>query len=353
MKKVHKRSGKAGLPPGSLVKVGGVHHEGHHAHVFLFDPDSLSEEDVTDPSTLKPPEPGKGVLWFDMHGSDDVGMLNAVAAHFDLHPLMVEDVLNFDHRPKVEEYPNHLFVVSKMLSIDRDTGTIGSEQVSFVLGRSFVLSFQERPGDVLEPIRDRLRNNLGRVRRSSADYLLYVLLDVIVDHYFHVTEELGRRIEELERKVTSRPGNEDLLTIQGLRGELISVGRTVTPTRELAGRLTTMDSDLLERGTRRYINDLQDHTVYIAETIGTLRDQLASLENTYHAMVNLRMGQVMKLLTVISTIFMPLTFLAGVYGMNFHYMPELAWQYGYFVVLGAMALISLVMVLWLRRRRWL
>ena len=191
------------------------------------------------------------------------------------------------------------------------------------------------------------------MRKSGADYLLYALLDVIVDNYFLVVEELGRRIERLERKVTVRPGNEDLLSLQELRGLLITVTRYVTPTRELAGRLNTLQSPLIDKNTRRYINDLQDHTVYIAETIATFRDMLASLENTYHSGVNLRMGQVIKLLTIISTIFIPLNFVAGVYGMNFEHRPELHSPHGYYVIMGFMATIAIIMLMWFRRKRWL
>ena len=188
---------------------------------------------------------------------------------------------------------------------------------------------------------------------DEAHYLLYALLDVIVDNYFLIVEHVGERIQELERKVTVRPGNEDLLTIQEIRSLLITVNRYVTPTRELAGRLNTVQSELIEKGTRRYINDLQDHTVYIADSINTFRDMLTNLENTYHAGVNMRMGQVMKLLTVISTIFIPLTFIVGIYGMNFDNMPELHWHYGYFIVMGAMLSISVAMLIWFRRKRWL
>jgi magnesium transporter len=240
-----------------------------------------------------------------------------------------------------------------MLSLDDETDGIVSEQISLVLGRGYVVTFQEKPGDILDPIRDRIRHATGRVRRKKADYLLYALLDVIVDNYFLIVEDLGERIEELERKIAVRPGNEDLLTIQEIRSLLITVSRYVTPTRELAGRLNTAQSELIDKGTRRYINDLQDHTVYIADSINTFRDMLTNLENTYHAGQNARMTQVMKLLTVISTIFIPLTFVVGVYGMNFDHMPELHWKYGYFVVMGVMLVISVIMLLWFRRKRWL
>jgi len=291
--------------------------------------------------------------WLDIDGLNSDKVLLAVGERFNLHPLLLEDILNTDHRPKLEEYQDTIFVVAKMLGLDEETGGVHSEQICFVLRKNLVISFQERPGDVLDPIRERLRKDLGRVRRAGADYLLYALLDVIVDNYFLIVEDLGKRIEELERKIMVRPGNEDLLTIQELRGLLIGVNRYVTPTRELAGRLNTIQSPLIDKSTRRYINDLQDHTVYIAETISTDREILTSLENTYHAGQNARMMQVMKLLTIISTIFIPLTFVVGVYGMNFDHIPELRWRYGYFLIMGIMALIALLMLMWFRRKRWL
>jgi magnesium transporter len=179
------------------------------------------------------------------------------------------------------------------------------------------------------------------------------LLDVIVDNYFHIVEELGTRIEDMEERVTARPRNSDLMAMQELRRKLIGVSRQVTPTRELTGRMNIIPSTLIDKSTRRYINDLQDHTVYISESISMFRDQLANLENTYHAGLNMRMGQVMKLLTVISTIFIPLTFIVGIYGMNFKNMPELEWHYGYYAVMALMLCISLVMLGWFRRKGWL
>ena len=353
MKKVRRRSDKAGLPPGSLVRVGEEVIARSSISLFVYNSEEMTETALGDLSHFQLADPGKYISWLDIDGLDDDKVINAVGEQFSLHPLLLEDVLNFDQRPKVEEYQDTLFVVVKMLTMDEETGGIHSEQVSFVLGKGFVITFQEKPGDILDPIRDRIRHKTGRVRKMGAAYLLYALIDVIVDHYFLIVERIGQRIEELERKVTVRPGSEDLMEMQEIRGLLITVGRYVTPTRELAGRLNTIQTELIDKGTRRYINDLQDHAVYISESIATDRDMLASLENTYHAGVNLRMGQVIKLLTIISTIFIPLTFIAGVYGMNFDNMPELRSPHGYYVVMGIMASITLVMLIWFRRKRWL
>lgn len=351
MKRVRKRSDKAGLPPGSLVGVSSDTCTVTVLKEFTYTPDHYVERDLRNMAEFAPSE--GGITWLDIDGLDDTSIVSAVGERFNLHSLLLEDVLNTDHRPKVEEYQDHLFVVAKMLSLDEETDGIVTEQVSFVLGKDYVISFQEKPGDVLDPVRDRIRHGTGRVRRKGPDYLLYALLDVIVDNYFLIVEHLGERIEELERKISVRPGNEDLLTIQEIRSLLITVGRYTTPVRELAGRLNTVQSELIDKATRRYINDLQDHTVYIAESINTFRDMLTNLENTYHAGQNARMTQVMKLLTIISTIFIPLTFVVGVYGMNFDHMPELRWKYGYPMVMGTMTVIAGLMLLWFRRKRWL
>jgi magnesium transporter len=353
MKKVKSRSGKVGLPPGSMIHVGDGEATRSSLRLFTFDASGFEERTLGDLNECRSVISEQRVTWIDHDGLTSELILQQAGELFNLHPLLLEDVLNTDHRPKVEEYQDTIFVVAKMLELDDETGGIHTEQVCFILRKGLVISFQERPKDVLDPIRDRIRKDLGRVRRSGADYLLYALLDVIVDHYFLIVEDLGKRIEQLERKVLVRPGNEDLLTIQELRSMLITVDRYVTPTRELAGRLNILQNPLIEKPTRRYINDLQDHTVYIAETIGTFREMLSSLENTYHAGVNMRMGQVMKLLTIISTIFIPLTFVVGVYGMNFRHMPELEWRYGYFAVMAMMTMISVLMLLWFRRKRWL
>ncbi len=353
MKKVKSRAGKAGLPPGSLVMVSGTEAAHPTLHLFTFSTDRMEERVLVSIADYADADAETTVTWLDIDGLNSEGFLGTIGERFGLHPLLLEDILNTDHRPKVEEYQDTLFVVAKMLGLDKETGGIEQEQICFVLRKGLVISFQERPGDVLDPIRERIRNDLGRVRRSGSDYLMYALLDVIVDQYFVIVDDLGRRIEQLERKVMVRPGNEDLLTIQELRAALITVNRYVTPTRELAGRLSTIQSPLIDKATRRYINDLQDHTVYIAETIGVFRELLTSLENTYHAGQNARMTQVMKLLTIISTIFIPLTFVVGIYGMNFDHMPELRWRHGYFGVMTVMAVIAMLMLAWFRRKRWL
>ena len=347
------RSEKTGLPPGSLVPVSEDPEVDTTIKVFVYNAEEVTEHCAVAPDKIDVGDPATSVTWIDVAGLADLKAINAIGERFGLHPLLLEDVLNTDHRPTIDEYQDNLFVVVKMLTMDPESEDVWSEQVSFVLGKGLVISFQSEAGDVMDPVRDRIRNNVGRVRKKGADFLLYSLLDVIVDHYFIIVEDLGKRIEAMEERVVVRPKDKDLLDMQALRRQLIGISRQVTPTRELAGRMNILPSKLIDKSTRRYINDLQDHTVYIAESISMFRDQLGNLENTYHAGLNMRMGQVMKLLTVISTIFIPLTFIVGIYGMNFQNMPELNWRYGYYAVMALMLAISLVMLAWFRRKGWL
>lgn len=347
------RSEKAGLPPGSLVPVSEDPEVATTIKVMVYNADTFAEHCAVAADKIDVGDPGKSVTWIDVAGLADLKAITAIGERFGLHQLLLEDVLNTDHRPTIDEYQDNLFVVVKMLTMDPESEDVWSEQVSFVLGQGVVISFQSEPGDVMEPVRERLRNNLGRLRKKGADFLLYSLLDVIVDNYFIIVEDLGKRIENMEERVVRKPRDKDLLDMQALRRQLVGISRQVTPTRELAGRMNIIPSKLIDKNTRRYINDLQDHTVYISESIAMFRDQLTNLENTYHAGLNMRMGQVMKLLTVISTIFIPLTFIVGVYGMNFRNMPELQWHYGYYAVMSIMLFISLVMLWLFRRKGWL
>lgn len=353
MKKVRNRSGKAGLPPGSLIQVGSDPTRSTRMLVIRYGVGTVVEHLIPSTEEIPVDEGDSYITWLDVQGLDDDLLLRDLSARFDLHDLILEDILNTDHRPKMEEHQNMVFVVAKTISVAPDTGVITTTNVCFILRERLLVSFHADECLVLESIRERLRKDLGRVRRAGSDYLLYALLDVIVDQYFLVLDDLAARIEQLENRVTLRPLREDLRTIQRLKVNLIMVGRQVLPMRELAGRLNALQDPLIERTTKRYLSDLQDHTVYIAESIGTYREMLQNLEATYHAGVNMRMGQVMRLLTVISTIFIPLTFIVGIYGMNFRYMPELEWRSGYFIVLALMAGIAVLMLMWFRKKKLL
>lgn len=292
------------------------------------------------------------VTWINVDDISDAKTIEAIGSHFNLHPLLLEDVMNADQRPKMDDYDNHLFLVLKVLLMDRNLGMIESDQVSFVLGEKYLISFQERHSDLFNSILDRLRMGKSRVRRSTADYLLYSLIDIIVDHYFVVLEAIGDTVEDVEVKLISRPTAETLGAIQGMKKDLIYLRKSVWPLREVLSSLERGESELISDTLRVYFRDIYDHSIHAIDTIETLRDMLSGMLDIYLSSVSNRLNQVMKVLTIISTIFIPLTFIAGVYGMNFKNIPEIGWAYGYPSVVLLMSLVTLAMLYYFRKKRW-
>ena len=292
------------------------------------------------------------MTWVNVDGVQDVDLVQKLGEYAGLHPLVVEDIVHTAQRPKLEDFGDYLYMVVRMLRREQN-GDLVSEQVSLILGRSFVLSFQEQPGDVFESIRNRLRDHKGRIRKLGPDYLAYALLDAVVDHYFVVLEPFGDRAEELQEELTSSPGNRTVRTIHGLKRELVHLRKSVWPLREVISGLERIESSLVKKSTSVYLRDLHDHTVQVIDVIEAFRDTLSGMLDIYLSVVSNRMNEVMKVLTIIATIFIPLTFIAGIYGMNFKFMPELEWHWGYFLVLGAMLAITVGMVAFFKRKRWL
>jgi len=350
---IRKRSRKAGLPPGTLVHIGEKKTEKTRIRLIDYNEDHLEEKDVESIEECFPYKDTLTVTWINVDGIHEVDVVDKIGKHFDLHPLVQEDILNTDHRPKLEDHENYLFLILKMLTYDNTEKELKMEQVSLIIGPAFVLSFQESEGDVFDSVRERLRKAKGRIRKMGPDYLAYALADAIVDNYFVVLEKIGEEIESLEDELITEPGTETVESIHNLKRELIFLRKSVWPLREAIVGLEKGDSDLIQDKTAVYLRDVYDHTIQVIDTIETFRDMVSGMLDVYLSSLSNKMNQVMKVLTIIATIFIPMTFIAGIYGMNFKFMPELEWHWGYLFSWAIMILIGLSMVVYFKKKKWI
>jgi magnesium transporter len=351
MKLVQKRSKKTGLPPGTLVHIGEKKTDKVTITAFNYAGVRCDEYQVQSLDELAPPA-DESVIWVNVGGVHKMEILESFGKQFQLHSLLLEDIANTDQRAKLDDYETCLFLVLKMLSVT-ERQDIVAEQVSLVFGRNFVLSFQENGSDVFTPVRDRLRGGKGRLRQSGADYLFYALVDAIVDRYFAVVEVLGEKIEELQDLVVSDPQPETLRRIHSLKRQLLFLRRAVWPLREVTNSLSRSECPFLQESTKVFFRDVYDHVVQIVDTIETLREMVSASLDIYLSSISYRLNAVMKVLTIITTIFMPLTFIVGIYGMNFEHMPELKWEWGYPLVVGVMVMIAVAMLGFFIRKKWI
>jgi magnesium transporter len=353
-KRGKKRSQKVGLPPGTLIYTGDKTEKEFEITTVTYNEQEYSE--TISKFFRECPVISKEaatVTWVNVNGLQNTKDLEELGECFHLHPLVLEDILNTDQRPKLDDYGDYLFIVLKMLHVKERQGEIVAEQISLIVGNNFVISLHENDQDVFEIIRERLKAGKGRIRRSGADYLAYSLLDLIVDHYFIILEDLGEVIEDLEAEVVSKPTPATLSQIHRLKREMIMLRKSIWPLREVISRLERSESTLIQDSTAVYLKDVYDHVIQIIDNIETFRDILSGMLDIYLSSVSNRLNEVMKVLTIIATIFIPLTFIAGVYGMNFKYMPELEWPWGYFFILGIMTSVAAIMLLFFRRRGWI
>ena len=346
MFRLTRRSRKTGLPPGTLVHIGEEKTAEVRITVIHYDED-IYEEKVAD---IEECLSSTGVTWVNIDGVHETDIIEKVGECFNIHPLTLEDIASTEQRPKMEDYSEYVYIVLRMLSY---TGEVESEQISLVCGRNFVISFQEKEGNVFDVVKDRIKNGAGRMRKMGADYLAYALVDTIVDMYFSILENLGDVIEDTEENLLTDPGPETLESIQMLKREMMVLRKSVWPLREVVSQLERGESPLFGKATKVYLRDVYDHTIQVIDTIETYRDMLSGMLDIYLSSISNRMNEVMKVLTIIATIFIPLTFLAGVYGMNFKYMPELENQWSYPVLWVIMGVIALVMVAYFKRKKWL
>jgi magnesium transporter len=343
----------AGLSPGTPVYSGPERTDQVRLTVMDYDGDHLTETPIDDIQVCLAMRDTSTVTWIDVDGVHQTEVLARLGEHYGLHPLTIEDIVNTTQRPKIETFPDYIFIVCRMLRVDPQTDQVDNEQISLILGRNFVMSFQEHAGDVFDPVRERLRHGKGRLRKSGADYLAYALLDAVVDNYFLAVEHYSERLEDLEARTMDNPSPELLQEIHHVKREMLLVRRAVWPLREVIGVVLREESDLIQRGTRIYLRDVHDHTIQVAEIVESFRDELTGLQDLYLSNLSHRMNEVMKVLTIIATIFVPLTFVAGVWGMNFKYMPELESRWGYPLAWAVFVAITVTMLAYFRRKRWL
>lgn len=344
---------KAGLSPGTPVFIGERKQARTQMAVLRYDEDGVYEKSDATLSDCMMPLDATGVTWINVFGIHDVDFIGALGEQFGIHPLTLEDIVNTTQRPKTEEFENYLFFVLKMMNYNETHNEIEIETVSMVLGQGYVISFQERAGDAFATVGERIRAGKGRIRRLNADYLAYSLMDAVVDAYFVVLEHIGDHIELIEDEIVSAPVPAHMHEIHHLKREILYLRKSVWPLREEISALLKTESSLIDAGTRVYLRDIYDHTIRVIDMVETNRDILASMHDTYLTSVSNRMNEVMKVLTIIATIFIPLTFIVGVYGMNFEDMPELHWRWGYFAVWVFMAAVTGGMIFYFKKKRWL
>jgi magnesium transporter len=338
-----------GLPPGTLVHVGEKKTEKVRIRVIDYDEKDVTEKEI---ATIDECFLFKDT-WINIDGLHDTTIIENIGEKYDLHPLVLEDILNTGQRPKFEDFESYIFLVLKMFYRDEAHDETVVEQVSVILGKHVVISFQEKPGDVFDSVRERIRKNKGKIRKAGADYLAYALLDAIVDSYYAILERVGDKVENLEEVIIAEPTPDSLHTIHELKREMIFLRKSVWPLREVISTMSKAESALVKKATGVYLRDVYDHTIQVIDTVETFRDMLSGMHDTYLSSISNRMNEIMKVLTIFASIFIPLTFIAGVYGMNFVFMPELHWRWGYFAVWGVMLAVGILMLMYFKRKRWI
>jgi magnesium transporter len=342
-----------GQVPGTLVYTGKKSGNKLHIESFDYNKDTVEETVLLHIEDAIPYKDTDSVTWININGLNYINEIEKIGQQYGLHPLVLEDIVNTTQRPKIDEYENYLFIVLKMLYYDEEEKIV-SEQVSLVLGKNYVLTFQESEGDVFDGLRDRIRTSKGRIRGLKSDYLLYALIDAVVDQYFSIIETLSNKIEDLETDIFAGEAREDVnIEVQQLKREILRVRRAIFPLREVINRIEKTENPLIYKRTITYYRDIYDHLIQVSENIDIYREMIWSLMDMYMTTISNRMNEVMKVLTIMSSIFIPLTFLAGIYGMNFNYMPELEYRYGYFVLLGVMFFMFLGLLFYFKRKKWL
>lgn len=352
-KAASRQSVKAGLAPGTPVFIGERKLEKIRIDLIDYNEEALNE--LPDATLDQCADLAKAptVTWINLSGIHDLEMIESLGKRFNLHSLTLEDLVNTNQRPKAEVFPNYLFIVLKMMDYNETANTVDVEHVSLILGENYVISFLEDEGDVFDTVRERIRSSKGRIRGIKSDYLAYSLMDAVVDHYFLAVERIGDFIEEIDDRLLTDPRPDDIQEIHRLKRDILSLRKAVWPLREEVGAIEKSESPLIHQETRVFLRDLYDHTIQVIDMVETFRDLLGGMHDTYLSSISNRMNEVMKVLTIIATIFIPLTFIVGVYGMNFEHMPELKWPWGYYLLWTIMFAVGCGMVVYFKRKKWM
>jgi len=335
-----------------MVHIGKERTERVRITVIDYDEANMVEKEVTNVDEVRGFLEKPTVTWINIDGVHDLEVIENIGHIFGLHPLIMEDIANTTQRPKVEDLEDYLFIVFKMLDFDEKAGEINSEQISLILGPNYLVSFQEIQTGLFDPIRERIRAGKGRIRKAGPDYLAYTLLDSVVDNYFVLLERLGEKLEFLEEELVRAPNPDTLQTIHKLKTYMIFMRKSVWPLREVINRLIDGESPLIKIPTMPYLRDIYDHTIHVIDTMETSRDIISGMLDIYLSSISYRLNEIMKVLTIIATLFIPLTFLAGWYGMNFKSMPEFEWRYGYAWVISIAITMTIAMLVYFKRKRW-
>jgi magnesium transporter len=347
------RTGRPSAIPGTVEYVGKEREVPVKIHILDYNETDFTEKNLTTIAESLPFRESPSVTWLNITGVHDESIIHETGEIFKIHPLVLEDIANTTQRPKVEDHDSFIFVVIKMAYSNFESGEIVLEQLSLLVGKDFVISLQEKEGDILEGLRERIRNSKGRIRRLGSDYLMYGIIDAVVDHYFSVLEHIGEEIEGLEQQLMLSANQELLTRIYSLKQELVYLRRSIWPMREVVSTLQRTEHELISKDTFVYFRDVYDHTVQVVETVETFRDMSSGMLDLYLSTVSNKMNEVMKVLTIFAAIFIPLTFIAGVYGMNFEFMPELKWKLAYPVWWIVTIALVIGMLIYFRRRKWL
>ena len=339
--------------PGTLTYTGIKDQKHVTIELIDYSPETHRYEVYNDVSRAFNKHVAGEISWINVNGLSQIDQIEILGKHYNLHPLILEDIVDTQQRPKIDEYPDYLFIVFKMLYYN-EQGVFMNEHISLVLGENYLITFQEADGDVFDSLRQRIANSKGRVRNAGSDYLMFAIMDAVVDHYFTLIEAMSDRIEDLEDILFSNTADQDITQdIQELKREVLRIRKAVFPFREVVNRLEKIDSTLIDEKTISYIRDLYDHVTQVTDSIDIYREMTWGLMDMYMTTISNKMNEVMKVLTIMASIFIPLTFMAGIYGMNFEYIPELHLEYGYFYLWGAMVLVFLGLLYYFKRKKWL